>query len=795
MDPSSAKTPDGSVLAHRIWESTFLSDEDENRFVISRESTMPFTQSPDPEQHRQDDSLNDVNHFEPPHRTKTSSGRNTTKVPLHDLCSTCKEFTQNCHLLDLLQRADDSIFEGSSHADTSDYLLCTVQQLQDGYLRCHMCTLVFRAWGVGKDEDPTANLEPGDRVNLHMRLAGSPRQIVVSVRNEFEKSTRARPIPSRLRIFTTDNDYEDADPPLLHWKNVPYRSSDNIELVKDWLSQCREGHTKCNLFARHTASGTPGRSSRNIGQGTNRPTRVLDVSNGQLKLRCDLQYDFEYLTLSHMWGTDPSHQLRLNLDTLEEFQEKIPVEKLSKIFKEAIRITRALGFSYIWIDSLCIIQDSRSDWEKEAARMATVYGNSACTLAFVYPPQESFPKHRDDPRGYAPCVLRSGSRSSRGVYLSLSVSKITVEWLQPKTWPLFARAWVFQERILSSRNLYYGNQAMIWECCELFCDELVGTTSTALDTYTHGTEILSKTYLHSTIMKILALPTKLIAKGPRTPEIASFMDVWTGAVDEYRHMHLTKPEDRVIAFAGIAQAVQNLSGFVYIAGLWRDFLPLCLLWGFKQEGDQREPGVKNAPSWSWFSVPIREESSMVDFSSPAPKNTKTSRREVYCATFISAGRSADAPLPKRHAVLFDFKHLQLSIEAVTLRAELRWITNAQGQHVTLRIPELEETNKNNFDLIYYDDDTVKLSALPKASLEGARAALIAHFVVEESPKGQTLTHYLTGLALLPDTEGTWRRVGLWMVVDDDKAGDTRSLDRTALEKRFGVWEKAELSLV
>ncbi|KAF2736029.1 HET-domain-containing protein, partial [Polyplosphaeria fusca] len=354
-------------------------------------------------------------------------------------------------------------------------------------------------------------------------------------------------------------------------------------MIKKWLSTCQDCHTKCHLFGRQTTSGVPTKSSRDIGGLPNRPTRVLDVSHGKVRLKCNTSIDtnFDYFTLSHMWGPDPTKQLRLELDTFERFQEEVPWHELSDIFKEAVCITRLLGYDYIWIDSLCIIQDSTADWNKEAARMATVYGNSSCNLAFVCPPQESICKHRDDPRGYAPCVLRPKARSLRGVYLSLAVSETTVDWLEPKKWPLFNRAWVFQERILSPRNLYYGNEAMVWECCELFCDELVGTAPTALEAYTHGTEILSKYYLHSTIMK--------------------FMEVWTGAVNEYRHMQLTKAKDRVIAFAGIAQAIQNLSGFVYLAGLWRESLPLGLLWGFKQSGTIRESGVETAPSWSWFS--------------------------------------------------------------------------------------------------------------------------------------------------------------------------------------------------
>ncbi|PVI04648.1 hypothetical protein DM02DRAFT_518250, partial [Periconia macrospinosa] len=149
-------------------------------------------------------------------------------------------------------------------------------------------------------------------------------------------------------------------------------------MVQTWLETCQDGHTKCNLFSRQATAGGPTRNSTDTVGLPNRPTRVLDVAQGKVRLDCNTSEDaqFEYLTLSHMWGTDATQQLRLEVETFEAFQHNVPWNRLSKIFQEAIRITRQLGHRYIWIDSLCIIQNSPADWEQEAARMATVYGNS-----------------------------------------------------------------------------------------------------------------------------------------------------------------------------------------------------------------------------------------------------------------------------------------------------------------------------------------------------------------------------------------------------------------------------------
>ena len=54
---------------------------------------------------------------------------------------------------------------------------------------------------------------------------------------------------------------------------------------------------------------------------------------------------------------------------------------LSKTFRDAIKVTRHLGIRYIWIDSICIIQDSREDWEAESTMMGQVYRHCECCIA------------------------------------------------------------------------------------------------------------------------------------------------------------------------------------------------------------------------------------------------------------------------------------------------------------------------------------------------------------------------------------------------------------------------------
>lgn len=73
--------------------------------------------------------------------------------------------------------------------------------------------------------------------------------------------------------------------------------------------------------------------------------------------------------------------IRLEESTLGRYRSKIPISDLTKTFREAFQVTAWFGYQYIWIDSLCIIQDSEMDWEKEAGMMGSIYRHSTCTLA------------------------------------------------------------------------------------------------------------------------------------------------------------------------------------------------------------------------------------------------------------------------------------------------------------------------------------------------------------------------------------------------------------------------------
>lgn len=85
------------------------------------------------------------------------------------------------------------------------------------------------------------------------------------------------------------------------------------------------------------------------------------------------------MTLSHCWGE--TQFIQLGQSNQDAFRQGIPWSSFPQTFKDAIRIARFLGSEYLWIDSLCILQDCAENWLAESATMGDIYTKSTCNIA------------------------------------------------------------------------------------------------------------------------------------------------------------------------------------------------------------------------------------------------------------------------------------------------------------------------------------------------------------------------------------------------------------------------------
>jgi hypothetical protein len=240
-------------------------------------------------------------------------------------------------------------------------------------------------------------------------------------------------------------------------------SEESIDLIKSWLATCIDNHSMCSQSL----------SGQQIATPTPLPTRCLEITRNvvaQNSLRIRLVETAgqtgSYTTLSHRWPAPPK-QLQ-GATTLTNLADRLSgsetlESKLPRHFLDTCMLTFRLGYEYIWIDAVCIIQGKMDDWASEASRMASYYQNSKLTIAVTY---------GDDTKGFLDAETPENSRLMIRLPYRPRPGAIALEpsffYLIPSDshsntdyqdyvvrGELLSRGWVTQEWILSRRILCY----------------------------------------------------------------------------------------------------------------------------------------------------------------------------------------------------------------------------------------------------------------------------------------------------------------------------------------------------
>ncbi|KAJ5231536.1 uncharacterized protein N7469_006124 [Penicillium citrinum] len=374
------------------------------------------------------------------------------------------------------------------------------------------------------------------------------------------------------------------------------------------------------------------------------PTRVLDVgvdpNTSSIRLVEPGNIRSPYMTLSHRWG-NKANIIKTTTLTIEEYMRGINLNSLPKVFADAVVICRRLQIRYLWIDTLCIIQDNEQDWERESARMADIYANSYLTIAASSSPYECFPdfETRADEIHLPPGEISIGLPSiaaavpmmdtrgnpsghrwlSRKRFVAFKMQGdddqsddhssdeegaaswlyIHVGWTpsstrkDPKPFyiggfgrrfdplaneQLNSRGWTLQERLLSSRTIHYATDQMYWECEKIFVSE-------------DGSFFDPAIFSLNSLIERQCLPAS--EHGFRQWGHASYIEGfshqmenpdgrwrggWLEHVQRYSERKLTKCHDKLPALSGLAAIISARTGDEYLAGVWRDHVMEDLHW-------------------------------------------------------------------------------------------------------------------------------------------------------------------------------------------------------------------------
>lgn len=391
-------------------------------------------------------------------------------------------------------------------------------------------------------------------------------------------------------------------------------SASSVRWTKDKLRECQDVHSNCRPIIQgylpdRVISMSPLAFQERIAgdEMSQADVKLYKPSGGEASA---------YATLSHRWGN--SQPLSLRLDSISSFQQNIPWQSLPKTFQQAMVFAWKLGIEYIWIDSLCIIQDSKEDWLEQSGKMADIYENSTITLAGTAssgPESGLFIEPSLHLQGYVTdgtvevvatkhtevqCLLAKASTDNPVMHIKASPSHNSPAHFTHDDLPLLKRGWVYQERLLSPRIVHFGAIDLIWECnCDMAC--------------------YCKHYRGSGSRNAITHPVKPqhIASVRAASEGHGHVGRWVQVVEAYTAMDFTYESDRLPAIAGVAkQFRRNMANQRYIAGLWEEGLLSGLTWSratiitalvmWKHRVLELKPrpfAVKVSPSWSWISVP------------------------------------------------------------------------------------------------------------------------------------------------------------------------------------------------
>lgn len=463
------------------------------------------------------------------------------------------------------------------------------------------------------------------------------------------------------------------------------------------------------------------------------PSRVIDVSSEPLKLLTTTpEMVAEYVALSYCWGR--SQIFVTTKDTLADKLAGFPITSLPLTLRDAVNVTRKLGFDYLWIDALCIIQDSDDDKTTEIARMGAIYKNSAVTIsaANAETVDDGFLVSKEKQLSSCP---RLPLLLPDGQFGIISVTKYIKRDQDYVTQPLDLRGWTLQESLLSPRVLSFEKEVK-WQCSSGWHHD---TLLRSYSNYSSPSE-LTPIDVHRIVHQTKSIDPTILNKR------------WGQLSEAYNRRQLTNHDDKFVAVAGIAQDLQNKTGDDYFAGHWKEELVESLIWI-----PQRESGIpvgpRRKPTWSWLSYDSTIKSAL-SWSSLVSKTADFVRCTIH---------SGDSHNPFGRITA---GHLVLSASVIDVRSDIyhKHIGSAESKihlDVETEVRQYETWGKDVNDKAFRKDAVMR-EAESQAFVHEECMQSVSHIMVV-GWSGTVVFDYTgrNGRALLlkRGEDGTYQRVG------------------------------------
>ncbi|KAJ9654820.1 hypothetical protein H2198_006175 [Neophaeococcomyces mojaviensis] len=434
---------------------------------------------------------------------------------------------------------------------------------------------------------------------------------------------------------------------------------------------------------------------------------------------------------------------------------------LPPTFRDAVSAVRRLGLRYLWIDSLCILQDSDEDWRREAGRMQNVYRNAYCNLAASgsHNVLGGLIKTRD-PTLIFPCVVSFASNLHS-----------EEEWLIiPENWwesftetRLNRRGWIVQERLLAARVIHFGSDQLHWECHEL----------DACESFPNGIPLSGS--LRSTAYKGIDPATDGVRLRARYGRLAQddtgleALYLWSRVISLYTDCQLTKESDKLIALAGLAGQFSTLMPEAqYLAGLWSTHLACQLLWSVDVLNDKpaaKYPAAYRAPSWSWAAVDAHIE--------PATITSQGILIEIKQFTIIPSP-------PDSLDTMFQVSSGSLTIQGNLVKAQQK-ITPRRSPWTSEILQSIILDSSTPIPRVSANFDVLDVILAHTSSLPHSQASSSFFFLLPVRKYVYAATHWVAGLILVDVNDKP--------IANASNSAGTKDRAGKAEDKKKGVYRR------
>ncbi|OAG09785.1 HET-domain-containing protein, partial [Paraphaeosphaeria sporulosa] len=498
------------------------------------------------------------------------------------LCRQCRKMAHGPGIAELFSPSGFKHSQLSTFAIRTDCMLCQFLWREDLLGSMNQANRIRRLSDLVKPmTGPPAVKEPSKAFVVLIALKQDTSPEIWRYLDVKVISDRGRLLWQPLHSLQVAVPDDDPFADFIYWRPVRwvYGSLNSLPMLRELLNYCCGNHASC-----------PQLSAKPL------PTRILRISGQTPHLSLTLHETSpdavgEYIALSYCWGGP--QQLCLTTQNLKDFKEvALAITQLPQTLSDAALVTNALGIHFLWVDALCIIQDSAEDKELEIEKMCAIYENSVVTIAASTSKsvQDGF---LDTNASYntesASCTIPIPFQSECGEEKWTSVTFSSTRTQHTDIFPINKRGWTFQEAFVPHRLLVFGDIEPFMRCRS---SDTVVLSLTALSYYNSRIE-----------------PRRVLYGG--RPYNSSYMEanddrqfrrLWLYIVEQYCLRTFGFEADRPLAIRGVIQSLQSVYGGQCYHGIW-SICPIgCLLWRSYPRDAATPARQPEVPTWSWLSL-------------------------------------------------------------------------------------------------------------------------------------------------------------------------------------------------